>query len=65
MEPQLDLLINLLLNHAVNGISLLKESALSALSSVVEVAKAKYEPYLTKSLSTLFGFFAAEQYSGK
>lgn len=36
---QFDLLVNLLLHHSVNGISLIQESALSALSSTVEIAK--------------------------
>ena len=36
---QFDLLISLLLQHSINGMSLTQESALSAISSTVEIAK--------------------------
>ena len=36
---QFELMVGLLLHHAFSGISLLQESALSALSSTVEIAK--------------------------
>jgi len=49
IEGQMDLLIKLLLHHSVSGISLVKESALSALSSTAEIAKEKYEPYLSQT----------------
>lgn len=39
IEGQLELLTNLLLHHSLNGISLVQESALSALSSTVEIGK--------------------------
>ena len=54
---QFELMVTLLLHHAFNGISLLQESALSAISSAVEIAKEKFEPYLQKSLEILFSFY--------
>jgi hypothetical protein len=39
-------MVALLLEHISKGISLVKESCLSAISSVVEVAKENYAPYL-------------------
>lgn len=62
---QFDLLVNLLLHHSVNGISLIQESALSALSSTVEIAKEKYEPYLNKTLEIMFSFYSVEKYKAK
>jgi hypothetical protein len=59
----LDLLVSLLLNLSVNGISLVKESALSAISSTVEIAKEKFEPYLLKTLEILFGYYSDERYN--
>lgn len=48
--PSLDLLVQRLLALSVSGISLVKESALSAISSTVEIAKEKYEKYLESTL---------------
>jgi hypothetical protein len=61
----LDLLMKLLLHHAVNGISLVKESALSAISSTVEISKEHFQPYLERTLEILFGYYQAEQFQGK
>jgi importin-5 len=65
VQAQLPLLVELLLNLAVNGISLVKESALSALSSTVEIAKEKYEPFLNRTLEVLFAYYSDQQYSGR
>jgi importin-5 len=62
---QFELMVNLLLHHAFSGISLLQESALSALSSTVEIAKEKYEPFLHKTLEILFSFYTTEKYKAK
>jgi hypothetical protein len=58
-------LVNLLLNLSINGISLVKESALSAISSTVEIAKERYDPYLSKTLEVLFSYYSSQQYSGR
>jgi len=62
---QFELMVNLLLHHAFNGISLLQESALSAISSAVEIAKDKFEPFLHKTLEILFSFYTTEKYKSK
>ena len=55
-------MMNLLLHHSLNGMSLLQESALSAISSAVEIAKEKFEPYLNKTLELMFSFYSVEKY---
>lgn len=65
VAPQLELLVTLLLNLAVNGISLVKESALSALSSTVEIAKEKYHPFLNRTLEVLFAYYSDARYSAR
>jgi hypothetical protein len=65
IASRLDLLVNLLLGLSINGISLVKESALSAISSTVEIAKNHYEPYLNKTLEVLFSYYTNQQYAGR
>lgn len=50
-------LITFLLGHISSGISLVKESCLSAISSVVEVAKENYAPVLESTVRLMFDFF--------
>lgn len=65
ISKHLDLLVQLLLNLSVNGISLVKESALSAISSTVEIAKESYQKYLENTISILFSYFTDERYKPK
>ncbi len=58
----MELLVTLLFNLSVNGISLVKESALSAISSTVEIAKENYQPFLNKTIEVLFSYFTDERY---
>lgn len=62
IASQFDRLVNLLLKHTVDGISLVQESALSAMSSTVEIAKEKFQPYLQRTLELLFAFYSNEKY---
>jgi hypothetical protein len=57
--------VKLLLHHAVNGISLVKESALSAISSTVEISKEKFQPYLAQTLEILFGYYQSDLFQAK
>lgn len=65
ISAHLDTLVRLLLNHSVTGISLVKESALSAISSTVEIAKELYQPYLNDTLQILFGYYSDARYNPK
>lgn len=65
IASQFDRLVNLLLHHTLNGISLVQESALSAMSSTVEIAKEKFQPYLERTLELLFSFYTNEKYVGR
>ena len=49
--------MNYLIEHTTNGISLVKESCLSAISSVVEVSKEKFAPFLENTVRLMFDFF--------
>lgn len=55
--PHLDLLVKKLINLTMNGSSLVKESALSAISSTVEISKEHYQIYLDSTLEILFSYF--------
>lgn len=57
IQGSLQQLVTLLLEHIAKGISLVKESCLSAVSSVVEVAKENYAPYLESTVRLMFDFF--------
>jgi hypothetical protein len=46
IQESLSQMMGLLLKHTNDGISLVKESCLSAISSVVEVAKENFQPFL-------------------
>ena len=52
----------LLLQNIINGISLVKESCLSAISSVVEIAKENFAPFLEDTVRLIFDFFDNEKY---
>lgn len=43
----------------------MQESALSAISSAVEIAKEKFQPYLQKTLELLFSFYGNEKYTAR
>ncbi len=57
--------MELLLNQTVHGVSLVKESALSAVSSVVEIAKTNFEPYLGTIMEVLLGYFVNVNFNKK
>lgn len=65
IEGSLTQMMSLLLQHTANGISLVKESCLSAISSVVEVTKATFQPFLEETVKYMFNFFENEKYQAK
>jgi hypothetical protein len=54
VEPTMDQLVSHLLLLATNGISIVKESALSALASAAELAGEAFVKYYDASVSVLF-----------
>jgi hypothetical protein len=59
----LDKLVEMLLYLSTNGISVVKESAMSALASVAELAQAQFAKYYEASITIIFGIF--EKYTTK
>ena len=59
IKDSLDSLMELLLFHAANGISLVKESVLSTISSVAEVSLKDFQKYFQKTVELLFAIFPA------
>lgn len=54
VSQSLDRLMELLISHCNNNISIVKESCLSAISSVAEICKEHYQRYLEVSAQMLF-----------
>lgn len=62
IEGSLDTIANLLLHYSNIGIAKVKTSAYGALSSLVEVSKQRFQPYLDPILKLLFNYFEAVKY---
>lgn len=61
IEPQLDELMELLVAHSATGISLVKESCLSTISTVAEVSLQAFSKYFDKTIQLLFSVFQTHQ----
>lgn len=61
VEKHVDELMELLIAHSATGISLVKESCLSTISTVAEISLKKFQKYFDKSIELLFSVFQTHQ----